>query len=139
MKSVKAAKPKRILVPRTRNAGTFTEAQFRGWIRSSLRRMSQRWKPIYQTYNKSKRPATAADSAKWGNRIKYVYQCEQCREWFPKKLVEVDHIVPCGSLTDIEKDAGPFILRMLCEIDGLRLLCEPCHQVITQEQRNVQA
>lgn len=112
-----------------------TEAQFRSWIRSSLRRMSQRWKPIYQTYAKSKRPVTAEDRLRWGNRIKFVHQCERCQDWFPKKLVEVDHIVPCGSLVDIEKDAGPFILRLLCEVDGLRLLCEPCHLIITEEAK----
>lgn len=121
-------------IPKTRNGGTFTEAQFRGWIRSSLRRMSQRWKPIYQTFNRSKRAVTAADREKWGNRIKFVHQCDACQQWFPKKQVAVDHIVPCGSLLDIEKDTGPFILRLLCEVDGLQLLCTNCHQ----EKTNVE-
>lgn len=111
-----------------------TEAQFWGWIRSSLRRMSQRWKPIYTVLKESKRPVTAADRKKYGNRIKFVHQCSGCKNWFPKKMVEVDHIVPCGSLRCSE-DVGPFVLRLLCESDGLRLLCEDCHQTVTQEQR----
>lgn len=111
-----------------------TEAQFWGWIRSSLRRMSQRWRPIYGILKESKRAVTAADRAKWGNRIKFVHQCSRCRAWFPKKEVEVDHIVPCGSLKCSE-DVGPFVLRMLCEREGLRLLCHECHVTITQESK----
>ncbi len=96
--------------------------------------MSQRWKPIYQTYALSKRTATVEDRRAHGNRIKFTHQCAKCGGWFPKKMVEVDHIVPCGTLKDIATDAGPFILRMLCEADGLRLLCNPCHLEVTNAE-----
>lgn len=121
-------------VPRTRNDGTMTEAQFRGWVRSQLRRMSQRWRPIYSVIEDGKRPVTAQDKKKWGNRIKFVYHCEGCDQYVPRKEITCDHIVPCGSLKDIETEAGPFILRLLCEKDGLRRLCKPCHQEVTNEQ-----
>lgn len=113
-----------------------TEAQFRGWIRSALRRLSQRWKPLYQTYNKAKRAIEDTERSLWGNRVRWVYQCEVCENWFPKKLVQVDHKVPCGSLSNIETDAGPFILRLLCEADGLRLLCLECHHLLTKEGKH---
>jgi len=116
-----------------------TEAAFRGWIRSSLRRMSQRWKPIYECKRRARRAVTAADREQWGNRLKWVFQCAICQHYFPEKFIDVDHIVPCGTLVDIEHDAGPFILRMLCEADGLRCLCRECHHVITQKERNEQA
>lgn len=127
---------KRVPAPKTRCAGTLTEAAFRSWIRSQLRRMSQRWKPIYEAKRLARRSVTIADKARWGNRIKYVYGCAQCGGWFPDKLVAVDHIVPCGTLVDIEKDAGPFILKLLCEASGLRVLCHGCHHQVTQEERN---
>ncbi len=123
-KSRRVSKPR---VPRTRNDGTMTEAQFWGWIRSSLRRMSQRWKPIYGILKDSKRAVTAADRAKWGNRIKFVHQCSRCKGWFPKKLVEVDHKIDCGSLKNYN-DLPGFVERLLCEREGLQLLCHDCHQ-----------
>lgn len=126
---------KRVPVPKTRCAGTLTEAAFRSWIRSQLRRMSQRWKPIYEAKRQARREATVADKARWGNRIKYVYGCAGCGGWFPEKLVAVDHIEPCGSLIDVAVDAGPFLLRLLCEMDGLRILCDPCHQSVTQQPK----
>lgn len=132
----KPAKPKskRVLVPRTRNDGTMTEAMFWGWVRSSLRRMSQRWRPIYGVLKDCKRPATPEDHRVWGKRIKFTHQCSVCNQWFPKKEVEVDHIIPCGSLRSVE-DVGPFVLRMLCERPGLRVVCTSCHHTITQSAK----
>jgi ribosomal protein L44E len=111
-----------------------TEAAYWGWIRSSLRRMSQRWKPIYQCLNEAKSPVTQRDTAKWGSRIHYVYTCSSCRKRFPKKEVEVDHIIPCGSLRS-EGDLGPFVSRLLCEVEGLRVMCHECHKAVTDEAR----
>lgn len=130
-KAKRAAKPR---VPRTRGNGKYTEAAYWAWIRSSLRRMSQRWPPLYSVLNDCKRKVEDSDRAKWGNRIRFVYQCAECKLHYPKKEVEVDHIIPCGSLKCAE-DVGPFIERMLCEKDGLRVLCHGCHQTITNEQR----
>lgn len=64
-----------------------------------------------------------------------MYECSSCHARVPDKLGAVDHIIPCGSLINIEQDAGPFILRMLCEGEGLRYLCDHCHHQVTQEQR----
>lgn len=117
--------------PRTRNAGTMTEAGYRGWIRSQLRRMSLRWRPIGEKRKEGRRAVTKADQAKWGKRIKVVNSCEECAGWFPNKELEIDHIKPAGQLLDIAKDAGPFITRLLCEKDGLRRLCKGCHAKVT--------
>lgn len=74
------------------------------------------------------RPANADDHARWGNRIRTVNTCEACGEWWPKSRLEIDHIVPCGSIMDVARDLGPFVERMLVEMDGLQRLCPPCHQ-----------
>jgi hypothetical protein len=42
------------------------------------------------------------------------------------KETAVDHIVPCGSIKCFE-DIGPFVQRLLCEMDDLRVLCTKCH------------
>ncbi len=124
-------------VPRTRNSGTMTEAAFRGWVRSQLRKMSQRWRPISDCKKRVKSPVTADDREVWGNRIRYVYICEKCGARVPEKEGAVDHVIPAGSLTDIERDAGPFITRLLVEDDGsLQWLCNPCHAEKTKEERD---
>ncbi len=112
-----------------------TEAGYRSWVRSQLRKISMRWKPIYEAKALAKRPVEPTDRLRWGNLIKYVYVCALCADRVPDKHGAVDHIEPCGTLVDIEKDAGPFILRMLCESDKLRFLCDPCHNNITKDQR----
>lgn len=118
-------------VPRTRNDGTMTEAAFWSWVRSGLRKMSMRWRPIYGTLNNHKRLCTDEDRRKWGNRVKYVHQCMICKEWWPRKMVEVDHDPPCGSIKCFE-DIGPFMERMLTERGpNLRPLCKPCHKEVT--------
>jgi 5-methylcytosine-specific restriction endonuclease McrA len=98
--------------------------------------MSQKWRPISGVMIDCRRKATAEDKAKWGNRITYVHQCASCKEWFPRKMMTVDHIEPCGSLMDIEKDAGPFILRLLVERDGLQPLDNECHDAKTKQDRS---
>ncbi len=129
----KAPKPK---VPKTRCNGTMTEAAFRSWVRSQLRRMSQRWKPIYECKRAAQRDATPEEVAEFSvgrGRIRKVYECAACTRRVPDKLGAVDHIIPCGSLLDIERDAGPFILRMLAEGKQLQYLCDPCHDIKTRE------
>ena len=129
----KVLKPR---VPRTRNAGTMTEAAFFGWIRSQLRKMSQRWKPIYECRRKGRRLVTDLERGKWGNRITYVNACAICQAWFPDKFLQVDHNPECGSIGTNEEDfkvmAGPWILRLLAEGEHLRLLCHECHHKVTQ-------
>lgn len=138
---VRKAKPKKVpkeKPPKTRNSGTMTEAGFRSWVRSQLRRMSQRWKPIYDTKKDAQRDATPEEVARFSKgrgKIRKVYVCAVCSARVPDKLGAVDHIIPCGSLIDVEKDAGPFILRMLCEKPSLRWVCDPCHTNITNEAR----
>ena len=126
---------KRVAAPKTRNAGTMTDAAFRSWVRSQLRRMSLRWRPISEKRGEGQRPANDADKKRWGKLIRVVNTCEGCGAWVPKSRLEIDHIVPCGSITDIERDLGPFVMRMLCEKDGLRRLCPTCHQAVTNASR----
>lgn len=54
---------------------------------------------------------------------------------FKQKQVQVDHIIPAGSLKNAE-DAAGFINRLFVGPDKLRILCIGCHKHITKEQRN---
>lgn len=63
-------------------------------------------------------------------RLKWEFQCAGCNHWFPQSEVEVDHIVPAGSLRSFEDIAG-FVERLFCEPEGLVVLCERCHRAKT--------
>lgn len=113
---------------KTRNAGTFTEAAFWGWIRSALRRRSIYWKPIQQVRMDARIPYEGPPS-----RTKWLYKCSECGGYFKAKDTEVDHIVPCGSLKCGDDLVG-FVERLFCEKDGLRVLCHTCHDKITHKR-----
>jgi hypothetical protein len=108
-------------VPKTRNAGTQTEASFWGGIKNMLRQKSRWWKPIQKVKAAAKRDYTGPNK-----KQKFEYQCNLCKGWFPDKEVAVDHIVPVGSLKCAEDLIG-VVERLFCEMDGLQVLCNTCH------------
>jgi len=114
-------------IPRPYAGGSMTEAAFFGMIRSALRRV--RWTPKYEALNKAKREL----KPKKGNQ-KYEYQCADCKKWFKGKEVQVDHIIPCGSLKGWD-DLVCFAQRLYCEVELLQVLCKKCHQEVTNKER----
>lgn len=69
-------------------------------------------------------------------RTKWLVHCEECGNTFKKADVEVDHIKGEHKLKKLE-DAPAFaesILRV--GLDDLRILCKPCHEVKTYQERN---
>jgi hypothetical protein len=119
-------------VERTRNLGTETESEHMGKIRSTLRHMSRFWKPALEALNKVKRPYYGPNK-----RQKYEFECEGCRETFMRKDVQINHIVPCGTLTKYE-DVPLFLQRLFCEnVEGYNVLCTSCHKGVTKTQREL--
>lgn len=119
--------PKRILKPKTRNNGTMTEAAFWGMIRALLRKKSLAWKPMREAKLRSRREIQNPES-----RAKFEYKCIHCKNWFPEKEIEVDHIIEAGSLT-CSGDLAGFVERLFCEVDGLQILCKACHKQKTHK------
>lgn len=99
----------------------WSESKFWGFIRSGLRSKWQRWPPKWE----------ALKSARHGKE----YQCEQCRMLWKQRHVQVDHIIPAGSLRCAE-DLPGFVSRLFVGPDKLRVLCLDCHKAITKEQRS---
>ena len=129
MAKKKIAKPKKNAAPKTRNAGTMTEAAFWSFIRSALRQKSRWWKPIAQAKQKAKR--TYKGPLK---RQKFEYQCAECLNWFPDKKINIDHIIPAGSLRNAQ-DLPGFVERLFVEVEGLQVLCSTCHDKKTAKER----
>lgn len=128
-----ARKPsKRVLLPRTRNAGTMTEGAYWGALRSLLRQFSlRRWKPRNLALNAAKIPFNGP------NNQRFAYRCCACGGAFKRDAVDVDHVESCGTLKSHE-DLGPFVARLLAEDPkAWRVMCKPCHQIRTNEQREI--
>lgn len=108
----------------------WTEAYVLSKIRSTLRRMSM-WMPAIKLAKvRARRPYRGPRKL-----LKWEYQCSHCGHWFPEKNVQVDHVVPAGSLRSTD-DLGPFVRRLLlCGVDGLEVACKPCHQEKTNRER----
>lgn len=113
---------KRVLLPRTRNAGTMTEGAYWGALRSLLRQFSlRRWKPRNLALAAAKIPFNGP------NNQRFAYRCCACAGAFKRDAVEVDHVESCGSLTS-HADLGPFVARLLAEDPrAWRVMCKPCH------------
>jgi len=117
-------------VDKPRNAGTMSESAFWSFIRSGLRQKSRFWKPITQCKLAARRPYKGPNK-----RQKFEYLCNVCNKWFPEKKINIDHIHPAGSLR-CAQDLPGFVERLFCEIDNLQCICESCHNVKTQNEKN---
>ena len=117
-------------VPRTHAGGTWTKARYFSFIRSALRRASSKYPVKFQV----KEAARRVKPKQKAGRHRFEYQCNECNGWFPDKDVAVDHIEPAGSLKEYA-DLPGFVERLLCEPDGLQVLCNQCHDVKTANER----
>jgi 5-methylcytosine-specific restriction endonuclease McrA len=110
-----------------RNAGKWTEARFWSFVRSALRGAFQRWPPKHAAKE-------AAKITVEGKAHKFEYRCASCNDTFRAGEVQVDHIVPAGSLKCYD-DLPAFVEKLFCEQDGFQTLCKPCHQNKTNSER----
>lgn len=131
IKETKKSTKRKSLIPKTRNAGTMTEAAFWGWVRSGLRARSIYWKPIREVKEDAKRVYFGTNKNQ-----KWEYQCSICKGWFMGKNIEIDHTIPCGSCN--KESVAQFIENLFCEKEHLRVLCKSCHLEVTKKQKEKQ-
>ena len=129
MRKKAVRKPRANAAPKTRNNGTMTESAFWSFIRSGLRQKSRWWKPITQCKLDAKRPYKGPNK-----RQKFEYQCNSCKKWFAEKNINVDHVLPAGSL-NCANDLPGFVERLFVEVEGLQVLCSICHDKKTAKER----
>ena len=121
-------KPKKQLVPRTRNAETLTEAAYWGKVRSALRNAFRYWKPMEEAKKKARRINRS------GGRHRYEFQCAECKKWFKDADIQKDHTIPAGSLKNGD-DLKGFLERLTPE-EGFQMLCkDKCHKAKTARER----
>jgi hypothetical protein len=112
------------IVDKPYNHGTLTESQFFSKIRSALRNAFRYWKPAQEALKLAGRPSENKEN----KRLKTEYKCANCKDWFKRADVQIDHVIECGSLSCYD-DIAPFIQRLAIEdIKGYQVLCKPCHK-----------
>ena len=119
------------LIKKTRNNGTLTESAYFSKIRSTLRNGFRWYKPMMKALENASRSSQSKNK-----KLKKEYQCNICKNWFPRNLVSIDHKIPCGSLSCYE-DIVPFIKRLTEEnVNGYQILCKnKCHKEKTQKEK----
>lgn len=114
---------------KTRCAGSLSESAFWSFIRSALRQKSRFWKPVTLCKQNAKRKYVGPNK-----RQKFEYQCNKCKGWFADKNIQVDHIIPAGSL-NCAQDLPGFVERLFCEAENLQCLCKNCHDIKSKEDK----
>jgi 5-methylcytosine-specific restriction endonuclease McrA len=104
----------------------WTYSRFWSFVRSALRAAYNKYPPKYEALRMARRPVSAG-------RQKWAYTCAICKQEFMQKDVQVDHIEPAGTLKNYS-DLPDFVSKLFCGVEGLRILCKPCHQNITNQQ-----
>lgn len=123
----------------------WSTSKYFSFLRSAIRGGAKRWPPKQEVLRDSKVSKPVLDSAgnkqyyKSGKRVgqlktRLECKCAKCKKYYPVSNVEVDHLVPAGSLTSYE-DLIPFIDRMFVPKNKLQVLCKQCHQKKTNEER----
>lgn len=121
--------------PKNRCNGLWTEARYNSFIKSLLRQGTRRWAPV-SVVQKEARVARG------------LYECAHCKEHVPPTLrdgrkrvqnIFVDHIKPIIDPAIGFTTWDECIERMFCEADNLQVLCRPCHDVKSNEERAVAA
>lgn len=118
------------IVAKPYNNQTMSVAAFWGFIRSALRQKSRWWKPILQAKLAARRRYKGPNK-----RLKWEYFCSKCGKYYPDKNIEVDHIIPCGTLRSGD-DLKGFVERLFCEAEHLVVLCKPCHKIKTKNEKD---
>ena len=103
----------------------WTTSRFFSFLRSTLRRAFTRWPPKYEVVERAKR-----NVRRKGVRHRFEYKCDSCKKYHKRTEVEVDHIVPAGSLKSFE-DLPGFAERLFVSANKMRLLCKSCHKKVT--------
>ena len=110
----------------------WSDAKWRGWIVSLLRRGTMKFPPRNEALRAAKTEKKINASS---GRLAQHYRCAGCKEEFPAKGVCVDHIQPVIDPNGSFVDWNTYIERMFCPVDKLQVLCSSCHDLKSSKER----
>ena len=108
-----------------------SEKAYIAWLRSATRRV---WSKHPVKLEMLKKNRKRLHNPKTG-RMAFMILCESCDKWHPLSDIEVNHRDTVGTLT--LANFGEYCERLLLvEEKDLQLLCRPCHEVVTYQERS---
>jgi 5-methylcytosine-specific restriction endonuclease McrA len=118
---------------------SITTARYWQFIRSGLRQGAKYWPPKRETMEAACTVVETGGEFKSGSkegqpRTAKRWTCASCDQLFPATGVQVDHIIPAGSLKSPE-DLVPFVAGLFCARENLQVLCKDCHHTKTQLEK----
>ena len=120
---------KRKDIPRPHNGGEWTVSRYNSFVKAALRKA--RW-PVKYKVLKSAYVRDGINPAT-GRKCK-LHQCIECKQLFPQKDIQIDHIEPIVPTTGFT-NWDDVITRMFCEEDNLQPLCRECHKIKSGVER----
>lgn len=93
------------------------------WLISQLRRTSYKWAERTKAKNR-------------GRIERGIYRCNKCKDEYPAKSVQLDHIVPVIDPATGFTDWDSFIRRLFVDASGYQVLCRPCHTEKTNKENS---
>jgi hypothetical protein len=121
-----------IIYIQERILSSWTEGRLRSFITSTLRGGFRKYPPKYETL---KAASVGKKVNAKTNRMAEHFTCNMCKGEFPAKEVNVDHVEPVVCPFTGFVDWNTFISRLFCEGGNLQVLCSPCHDIKTAEER----
>lgn len=117
---------------KTRCSNTWTEARYNSFIKSGIRSLTRRWKPMFDALKDAETEVKI--NPKTGRKCMH-YMCCVCGKDFPVKDVAIDHIEPIMGPEGFTTwdDA---ISRALCEKSGFQVMCKPDHAIKTKQEND---
>lgn len=113
-------------------SSNWSDARIHAFIVSVLRAGSRRWPHKYETLAEAK--TTKKINPKTG-RVAQHYACAVCKEDFPQKEMDVDHILPVVDPKKGFKNWDTYIERLFCKKENLQAICRPCHKIKTAKEK----
>ena len=110
----------------------WSDARFKNWIISLLRRGTMRWPPRNECLANAK---TKRKRNKKTNRLAQHYRCNGCKKDFPMKEVCVDHIQPVVDVKLGFVSFDQWIERAFIPVKDWQVLCKKCHDKKSSEER----
>ena len=111
----------------------WTPARKKAFVVSVLRSGTRRWPPKFLTLEEAK---TSKKINPKSGRLAQFFRCNICKEEFPAKEIQVDHIVPAVDPTTGFTTWDSFVENLYCDKDNLQAACVSCHSAKTKKEKD---
>ena len=110
----------------------WSEGRLKTFITSLLRSGFRKYPAKYEALNDAKKGKKTNPAS---GRLAEHYECNKCKQHFPLRDVQVDHVVPVVCPKEGFQGWEIYISRLFCSAKNLQVLCSVCHDKKTAKER----